>query len=838
MTAPVVLDDAHARTPADVAAVLGTDASLGLSDSEAAARLTRFGPNVLEESTRPAYLSIALRQFLDPLVALLVVAAAVSAAIGEPLEAAAIGVIVLLNAGLGFFEEASAERAVLALRESVEQWATVVRNGDERLARVLELVCGDLIVVREGEGVPADARLVAAEGLSVDESLLTGESLPVEKRVEGVPGGAALAERSPMIFSGTAVTRGQGRAIVTATGRSTLLGTIAALVSRAKPPPTPLQRRVGGLARIMVAVGVAVTVLLTGAMFVRGSTLEEAFLVGVAVAVAAVPEGLAATVTIALALGAREMAKQGAIVQRLAAVETLGNATVVASDKTGTLTENRLRVAAVAPAGGKTEMDVLAGAAFASTATLVIDEDGGARIAGDPLEGAILVAGRDRGLERSELLGDRAVARTVPFDAERKRMTVVYDAPAGFHVYTKGAPEVIFERSLVTERDRRGLAQCAEGWAADGLRVLAVAERTLATLPADTEEVERDLVPTGLVALHDPLRASVPDAISEAQAAGLRVEMVTGDHPITARAIGRAIGLADEAVHARVTPADKLRLVESLQNEGEVVAVTGDGVNDAPALRRADVGVAMGQRGTAAAREASDVVLTDDDFATIITAIREGRGITDNIRKFIAFLLSANLGEVVLFAVAILGALGTPMTVVQVLLINVLTDGLPAIALARDPVSHETMRRPPERGTRLFPRLGWAALGFVGMLVGTAALLAYVVGSGEAAQTRAFATVAVSELALVFAMRSPTESAWKAPWNPYLAGSVMVSLALVAAAVFLPALQKPLDTVGLSAADVGVVLALALAPLVVVEAGKLLARRLGVSAKLAPGAKR
>jgi Ca2+-transporting ATPase len=769
---------------------------------------------------------------------LLVVAAAVSAAIGEPLEAAAIGVIVLLNAGLGFFEEASAERAVLALRESVEQSATVIRNGDERLVPVFELVCRDIVVVREGEGVPADARLVTAEGLAVDESLLTGESLPVEKRVEGVDRSAALADRSPMIFSGTAVTRGRGRGIVTATGRSTQLGTIAALVARAKPPPTPLQHRVRGLARIMVVVGVAVTVLLTGAMFARGSSFEEAFLVGVAVAVAAVPEGLAATVTIALALGAREMAKRGAIVQRLAAVETLGSATVVASDKTGTLTENRLRVAAVAPAGGKTETDVLAGAAFASTATLVVDEDGGERVAGDPLEGAILVAGRDRGVERSSLVGDGGVARTVPFDADRKRMTVVYAAPVGFHVYTKGAPEVNLERSLVAEEDRRGLAQRAEAWAADGLRVLAVAERTLATLPADSEEVEQDLVPTGLVALHDSLRESAPGAVADALAAGLRVEMVTGDHPITARAIGRTLGLADEAVHARVTPADKLRLVESLQREGEVVAVTGDGVNDAPALRRADVGIAMGKAGTAAAREASDVVLTDDDFATIITAIREGRGITDNIRKFIAFLLSANLGEVVLFAVAILGALGTPMTVVQVLLINVLTDGLPAIALARDPVSPETMRRPPERGTRLFPRLGWAALGFIGILVGTAALLAYVVGSGEAAQTRAFATVAVAELALVFAMRSPTESAWRAPWNPYLAGSVMASLALVALAVFLPALQKPLDTVGLSGADVGVVLALALAPFFVVEAGKLLARRLEVSAKLAPGAKR
>jgi calcium-translocating P-type ATPase len=835
MDVPTAVEDAYARPAPAVAAELGTDVARGLSGAEPARRLARFGANVLEQRPRPPYLTIAVRQFLDPLVGLLVVAAVVSAAIGEAVEAGAIGAIVLLNAALGFFEEASAERAVLALRESIQQWANVVRDGREQRVPVRDLVCGDVLVVREGEGVPADARVAEAEGLAVDESLLTGESLPVEKRVDGVPPNTSLAERATMIFAGTAVTRGRGRAIVTATGSSTQLGTIAALVSRAKPPATPLQLRVGGLARIMVVVGVFVTILLTCAMIARGSSLQDAFLVGVAVAVAAVPEGLAATVTIALALGAREMAKQGAIVQRLAAVETLGSATVVASDKTGTLTENRLRVAAVAPVRGKTDEDVLAGATLASTARLV-DEEGGVSVFGDPLEGAILLAARDRGLSQSSVVAARRIQQILPFDAERKRMTVVYAEPAGLHAFTKGAPEVILERSSVEEQDRLLLEQRADTWAAAGLRVLAVAERTLDTAAAEAEDIERGLTPVGLLALHDPLRESALAAVREAQGAGLRVEMVTGDHPVTARAIGQALSLSDDAVHARVTPADKLRLVETLQNQGEVVAVTGDGVNDAPALRRADVGVAMGRAGTAAAREAADVVLTNDDFATIITAIREGRGITDNIRKFVAFLLSANLGEVVLFTIAILAGLGTPMTVVQVLLVNVLTDGLPAVALARDPVSSETMRRPPERGTRLFPALGWAALGFVGLLVGMAGLLAYVVGNGEAAQTRAFAAVAVAELVLVFAMRSPTESAWRVPRNPYLAVSVLASVALVALAVFLPVLQGPLGTVGLSGADVSVVLGLALTPFVVVETGKVLAGRLGLSAKLAPGA--
>jgi Ca2+-transporting ATPase len=834
MAVSVVPDEPHSRPPSAVADELGTDPSRGLTERDVSSRLEGYGRNVLHEPARPKYLAIAARQFLDPLVALLVVAAIVSALIGEVVEAGAIGLIVLLNGLLGFFEEASAERAVLALRESVEELATVIRDCAERQVPVAEVVPGDLIVAREGERVPADARLVTVEGLAVDESLLTGESLPVDKQEAVVARDAPLAERVTMLFAGTAVTRGGGRAVVTATGQSTQLGQIAALVSRARPPATPLQRRVGGLARIMVAVGVAVTLGLTAAMLMRGSSFEEAFLVGVAVAVAAVPEGLAATVTIALALGAREMAKQGAIVQRLAAVETLGSATVVASDKTGTLTENRLRVASLAAVGGKSEDDVLLAAAWASTAKLLVEGEE-VRAAGDPLETAILVAARERGLlSGNEDLHPR---RVLPFDADRKRMTVVHADGGLARAYTKGAPEVVLERSVGDNADLGRLEEQAEAWAAEGLRVIAVAERPLAAIPAD-EEIEQELEAVGLVALHDPLRATAAPAVADAVAAGLRVEMLTGDHPVTARAIGRALGLADESVHARVTPADKLRLVESLQQAGEVVAVTGDGVNDAPALRRADVGVAMGRAGTAAAREAADLVLTTDDFATIVAAIRSGRGITDNIRKFVAFLLSANLGEVVLFAVAILAGLGTPMTVVQVLLINVLTDGLPAVALARDPASPGTMRRPPERGKRLFPPLGWAALAFVGGLVGMAALVAYVVGSEEAGQTRAFATIAGAELALVFAMRSPTQPAWKMPWNRYLAWSVAASSVLVVLIVFVPVLQGPFGTVGLSGSEAAVVVALAGAPFVIVEAGKALGRRIGLGALLSPAAKR
>ena len=826
----------HTAAAEEVARQLSSDPEQGLSEDEAEARLGRFGPNRLERARRPPYATIALRQFADPLVGLLVAAAAVSFLIGEGIEAAAIGAIVLLNALLGFVQEAGAERAVLALREALVQRASVIRSGRERELPAEELVPGDLVVLREGERVPADGRLVAAPGLGVDESTLTGESVPVDKELAAVAVEAPLADRSSMVHAGTAVTRGRGRALVTATGQATELGHIAGLTEGAKPPATPLQRQVRALANVMVAFGVLVTLTLGGAMLAREATLEEAFLVGVSVAVAAVPEGLAATVTIALALGARSMAERGAIVRRLTAVETLGSATVVASDKTGTLTENRLRLAAARPAAGRSERELLTAAALASTARL-FEQEGELRLAGDPVDGALVLAAHERGLTRSVLLGERRVVRELPFDADRKRMTLVYEEQDGPRAYLKGAPEVVLERSTADRAESRLFEELAGGWASEGLRVLAIAERAVADASMGDEALERDLRLVGLVALHDPLRATAHAAIAEARAAGLRVEMLTGDHPITAHALGRALDLPEQAIHARITPAEKLRLVERLQANGEVVAVTGDGVNDAPALRRANVGVAMGQAGTEAAREAADLVLTDDDFATIVAAIREGRAIGDNIRKFVAFLLSANLGEVALFAVAIPVGLGAPMTVVQVLLINVLTDGLPAVALTRDPPSPLTMRRPPERGAHLFPPRAWGALALVGALVGLSALAAFLIGRADGtdeAQTMAFVTIALAELALVFSVRSPIRPAQEAPRNLYLVASVVLSAVIVAVAVYLPALNEPLGTVPLGASELGLAALLALLPFACVEAGKAVFRRAGWT--LGPGA--
>lgn len=822
------VEQPHAAQAPDVASAFETDSLSGLSEQEAGNRLARVGPNALQRRRSPAYAAIALRQFRDPLVLLLVAATAVSLAIGDGVEAIAIAVIVVLDALLGFSQEIGSERAILALRGTLESHANVIRSGRERQVPAERIVPGDLVVLREGERVPADGRLASAESLAVDESALTGESVPAEKGLDPVPAETPLADRSPLVFAGTGVTRGRATAIVTATGPEAEIGQVAGLAALAEPPPTPLQLKLAGVTRLMVLGGVLITVALAGARLAQGASADQAFLLGVSVAVAAVPEGLVATMTIALALGARRMAARGAIVRRLAAVETLGSATVIASDKTGTLTENELRLRAIAPSGSRGEKEVLEAAVLACTAAL-LEEDGELRVAGDPVDGALLLAAAERGISPARLRAENALVAELPFDAERKQMTVAYAEGETVRAYSKGAPEVIMAQARATAPERREIEAVAERWASQGLRVLAIAARTLDSAAAgDPEQLESELEPLGLVALHDPLRPNAAAAVRAARAAGLRVQIVTGDHPATATAIARELELPASAVSARVTPREKLRLVETLQSQGEVVAVTGDGVNDTPALRRADVGVAMGLSGTEAAREAADVVLTDDDFSTIVAAIREGRAITDNVRKFVAFLLSANFGEVLLFAVAVLADLGVPMTVVQVLTVNVLTDGLPAVALAGDRADPGVMGRPPERGSRLFGRESWVALGLVGTLVGVASIAAFLIGRdhGEGvAQTMAFATVALAELAVVFAVRSPKRAFWREPANPFLLAAVAGSALLLLATVYLPPLQGALGTVALDAGQLGVVVGLAAVPLALTEAAKARRRR-------------
>jgi Ca2+-transporting ATPase len=803
------LSDAHAREVPEVAARLGSDAVVGLNATEATARFDHIGPNELERPARPAYGRIALRQLADPLVALLVAAALVSFAVGESLEAAVIAAIVVLNGLFGFVQEVQATRAVLALTRSVELEAVVVRDGEPRIVPARELVPGDLVRVHEGDRVPADMRLVTSLGIEADESVLTGESVPVAKATDAIALAAPLAERTSMLYAATAVTRGSGLALVVSTGRETEQGRIAALAESALPPPTPLEERFARLAKRLALVGVAITVVLAGSMLLQGESARESFLVGVSVAVAAVPEGLAATVTIALALGAREMAQRGAVVRTLSAIETIGEATIVCADKTGTLTENRLRLERVEPVRGRSRTDVLRAAYLAAEAEI------------DPVDRALLVAARSEGV-----VAPGEVVRSVPFEASRKRAAVVVRDETGLHSVVKGAPEVVLALARDTRDERARLDRIAGEWAEDGLRVLALAGRDLESEDGDPEA---DATPLGVVGLADPLRAEAAVSIVAAREEGLAVRMLTGDHPRTARAIGRELGLSEDEVVARCTPADKLTLVQALEDDGEIVVVTGDGVNDAPALRRAHVGVAMGRDGTEAAREASSIVLTDDNFATIVAAVREGKRIAGNVRSFLAFLLSANVGEVVLFAAAVVAGLGAPMTVVQVLTVNLLTDGLPAIALARDPAGRHAYRR--GSNDLLGPGV-WQALLAVGAVVGVAALAAFLVVRElrpEAAQTAAYATIALAELVFVFSCRAELRPAWRLPRNRHLEAAVLGSLALLLATVYVPVLREPFGTVALTTTEFAVVLALAVVPALVAEATKAAVRSRTVS---------
>jgi len=797
-----LLADAHARTTGEVARALGSDLASGLTAEEAAERLRVVGPNELARPTRPAYLRIALHQLTDPLVALLVVAAIVSATVGEGIEASVITAIVVLNGAFGFVQEVRAARAVLALTRAVDVRSTVVRDGEPRDLSAREIVPGDLVRVHEGDRVPADARVATAAGLEVDESALTGESVPVLKGADPVEEGAALAERDSMLYAGTGVTRGAALALVVATGRSTEQGRIAELTEQAAPPPTPLEQRFARLAARLAVVGIGITVALGAAMLLQGESARESFLVGVSVAVAAVPEGLAATVTIALALGAREMARRGAVVRTLSAIETIGEATVVCADKTGTLTENRLRLERLEPASGVERVDLLE-AAYASAEAEI-----------DPVDRALVAAAR-----AEKVSAPGTVVRSVPFEAARKRAAVLVRDGARLRSVVKGAPEVVLRLTPGSATEGHRLETLAAEWADDGLRVLALAGSELTD--EEIGDLESGAVPLGIVGLADPLRSEAVASVQAAREEGLEIRMLTGDHPRTARAIGRRLDLGEDEIVARCTPAEKLALVDRLEEAGEVVVVTGDGVNDAPALRRAHVGVAMGLGGTEAAREASSIVLTDDNFATIVAAVREGKRIAGNVRSFLAFLLSANVGEVALFAVAVVAGLGAPMTVVQVLTVNLLTDGPPAIALARDPAGRLAFRRGAT--SELLGRGVWRVLLAVGAVVGIAALAAFLAvreSRPEAAETAAYATIALAELVFVFSCRAELQPAWRLPRNSQLELAVLASLAFLLVTIYLPAFHEPFGTVSLTAGELVLVLVLAFAPAAAAELTK------------------
>jgi Ca2+-transporting ATPase len=886
-----------------VLAALGGDAARGLSDGEAAARLRRHGPNELPEPPAvPAWRRL-LAQLGDVLTLLLLAATAVSAAAWWmeretplPYEALTIVAIVLLNALLGFAQERRAERAVAALRALAAPTARVRRGGEPRQLPSAALVPGDLLLLEEGDTVPADARVLEPVALRTAEAALTGESAPVSKEAGALGGEAALADRRNMVYAGTAVAAGRGRAVVTATGPATELGRIAGALRSAPEVATPLQReldRVGrllGAAVLAVAGLVAATIVLVEELRTPGE-LIDVLLLAVSLAVAAVPEGLTAITTIVLSLGTQRLARRHVIVRRLSAVEALGSTTVICADKTGTLTRNEMTVRELVTPGGRIELTgagydpagelrhggapladpalrleveaaLLAGA-LANDAALV-ERPGRLAVLGDPTEGALLVAARKAGVGGAALLESGPRVGEVPFSSERKLMSTLHAGPPGsgrLVLFAKGAPDVVLARCTeelaggaarpLTPARRRAIAAEVERLGAAALRPIGLARRELPPGAAPGEAAEQGLRWLGVAALIDPPRPEARAAVAAARGAGIRPLLITGDHPATAAAIAVELGIAAPgeaavtgsalerldgaglrqvvrrcAVFARVSPEHKLRIVEALHAEGAVVAMTGDGVNDAPALQAADIGVAMGLGGTDVARGAADLILTDDDFASIVAAVEEGRAIFADVQRFLRYLLSSNIGEVLVMflGVVLAGSLGlardggglvAPLLATQILWVNLLTDSGPALALGVEPPDRGLMSRRPRDPRR--PVLGaraWADLVFTGAVVAAATLgvldwalpgglvTGAAAGGLRHARTMAFTTLVLAQLFNAFAARSEDESAFHRPFaNGWLWLAVAASAALQVAVVHLPVLQRAFQTEPLGAGD-------------------------------------
>ncbi len=806
-------DCPNAATPA------GFDAGHvhGLTSAEAAARLDRVGPNEIARE-RPASPWKLLRdQFASPLVLLLIAACAVSAWLGELADAIAIGAIVLINGVVGFVQEHRAERAVLALRALTAPRARVLRDGKSEMIAAAQVVPGDFLLLEAGDVVAADARLLEAHALSTVEAALTGESAPAQKSTTAAPGDAPPAERHDSVFMGTAVATGSAIAEVTATGMQTELGHIAHLLANVEDEATPLQRRLAAVSRILlfICLGIVAVVALLGA--VRNVPLVEVFLSAVSLAVAAVPEGLPAVVTIALAVGVQRMASRHALVRRLLAVETLGSATVICTDKTGTLTTG---VMVVRELWGPDHRELLDTAAACTDAELAADGRSGV---GDPTELAILMAAAERGIHRPAIESARPRVEVNPFDSDRKRMSILR---ADRMLYVKGAVETVLDRARTVPP---GLTEAHNEMAARGLRVLAVALGPRAT--------EDELEVLGLIGIADPPRTEVIDAIAQARAAGIRTVMITGDHPVTAKAIARELGLLasgespEDRVHARASPEDKLRIVRRWKSEGAIVAMTGDGVNDAPALREAHIGIAMGRTGTEVTREAADIVLTDDNFASIVAAVEAGRGIFDNIRKTLVYLLSGNAAELsVMFVAAIIG-LPLPLLPLHLLWINLVTDGLPALALVTEPTGPEVMQRPPRPPAE--PILGhreWSAVALTGLMQTVVVLAVFVWALDarglETARNLAFSVLVFGELLRAFAARDVDRPFWEVGvfTNLRLLGIVVVSMLVQLGIHHIPATQQLFQIGPLSLHECILSLALGCVPLIILECAKLLRR--------------
>lgn len=877
----------HTRSPKEVLAELNTFLDQGLTQIEAETRLIQYGPNRLLECVRISPWKLLLSQFQNVLVIILLIATAISGFLGEEVEAITIAAIVLLAVALGFVQEYRAERAMEALKKMAAPTAKVIRDGDEREIPAEELVPGDVILLAAGDRIPADARLVREANLRTEEAALTGESLPAEKTTDAIAGpDAPVGDRRNMVYGGTSVSHGRGAAVVTATGMHTEFGKIAAMLQKVESEDTPLQQNLDRVGKTLAKAALGIVIVISAIGWFRGQPLVEIFLFGIALAVAVVPEALPAVVTISLAIGVQRMARRHALIRRLPAVETLGCTSVICTDKTGTLTKDEMTVrkiwvvgktfevsgAGYAPVGSFTHggeevkprdglAELLRAGVLSSDARLIQEGDS-FDVAGDPTEGALVVVAAKAGLYRGDL--EKAAPRVgeIPFTSEAKRMTTLHSTNERHMAYAKGAPEMILPlcsriwgengEEPLTEAKKQDVLRAADAMASSALRVLAIARKGGTDLAGASSGMKF----LGLAGMIDPPRPEVRSAIRECREAGIRVIMITGDHPATANAIAKELGilsgkrivtgpelekmndeqldleLKDIAVFARVSPGDKLRLVTALQKQGHVVAMTGDGVNDAPALKKADIGVAMGITGTDVTKEAAAMTLTDDNFASIVAAVEEGRGIFGNIKKYLMYLLSSNIGEIIIMTVATLLGWPLPLSAVQLLYLNLATDGFPALALAVDPPERDLMKqRPRNPRTGIFTKRVMAL-----MLTGSAWLATLILGmfwwasnSGRdlsEAMTMAFVLLIVAEFVKAYNFRSDHLSVLRGTFkNRWLNVAIIWELALLLCLVYVPFLQTAFGTFALTLRDWGVIILLALTIVPVLEIAKLILRR-------------
>jgi len=886
----------------------------GITEEEARTRIKRFGENVLKEKEKKTLFMIFLDQFRDFMILVLIAAAVISGVIGELSDTIAIIVIVVLNAVIGFAQEYRAEKAMAALKKMAAPYATVLRQGTPADIPSAGLVPGDVVLLEAGKIVPADMRLTEVARLKLEEAALTGESVSVEKETgalqihnEVIP----LGDRKNMVYKGTTVSYGRGRGIVVSTGMNTEIGKIAAMLQEEEEGKTPLQKRLAAFGKKLAIAVIALCAIIFGVGIIRGEPPLVMLLTAISLAVAAIPEALPAVVTISLAIGAKKMVKQNALIRKLPAVETLGSVTFICTDKTGTLTQNKMSVEEIWVDGKIIKSSEIQGAEGSSAhkanllsldpftflmVALTLNNDAisdrEGQVKGDPTEVALLRAAKDAAFDTERLIKSFPRVAEIPFDSERKCMTTIHvesrvqesrdsreasmisnpslphfskGGEGGFVCFTKGAIDALLNKSsgVLTSEGRKPLdvqeiTDINDRMAADGLRVIGIAMRGLETLPLNItpDSIETDLVILGLVGLMDPPREEAKDAVASCKTAGIRPVMITGDHPITAKAIANRLGILDDdqrsvmtgkmleelsleefeekvekiRVYARVAPDQKLKIIKALQDKGQFVAMTGDGVNDAPALKRADIGVAMGITGTDVAKEASHMILLDDNFATIVRAVKEGRRIFDNIRKFIRYTMTSNSGEIWTIFLAPFFGLPIPLLPIHILWINLVTDGLPGLALAAEPAEKNIMERPPRNPQENIFTGMWVQIIWVGLLMGAVSIFtqAWAIETGVGHwQTMVFTVLCFNQMGNVLALRSEGESLFSQGLfsNRPLVGAFLLTVVLQMATIYVPFLNPIFKTQPLSAYELLITLGLSSIVFLAVESEKVVKRR-------------